>query len=133
MAQSTEWLESINELLDILPQKTVTRGRGYFRNGHVLKLNCIQPERHYRAVVQGGEDYRVDLQFNEDWNLSCTCPMGTGLQTRRRGAAQTPGAGGKITGLPLVEKNLPVSQFSRPKQNPPPPPRSAAAEISPPG
>jgi hypothetical protein len=77
MAQQIDWFTSISQLIDILPQKTVQRGRAYFRDGRVLKLDCIKSETHYRAVVQGGEDYVVDLQFNESWEIYCTCPIGS--------------------------------------------------------
>src|SRR6185437_536762 len=29
-----------------------------------------------RAVVRGGEDYRVDLRFDGSWETDCSCPVG---------------------------------------------------------
>ena len=76
MAQAGDWFSNINQTLAFFPQETVRRGRAYFSKGHVLSLNCIEPARHYRAVVQGREDYQVDLQFDKNWEISCSCPMG---------------------------------------------------------
>lgn len=55
------------------------RGRSYFRNGHVISFEEIQPGE-YEAVVEGTEDYLVNLTVIddslEDW--SCTCPYDYG-------------------------------------------------------
>lgn len=76
MPSQSDWIRTIKQVLDLLPRKTVRRGRGYFRDGHVLELNCIDPECHYRAIVRGGEDYQVDLDFQEEPEINCSCPVG---------------------------------------------------------
>jgi hypothetical protein len=55
------------------------RGRAYFRNGHVISFEEIQPGE-YEAVVEGTEDYLVNLTVINDSleDCSCTCPYDYG-------------------------------------------------------
>ncbi len=55
------------------------RGRSYFRNGHVISFEEIQPGE-YEAVVEGTEDYLVNLTVIDGSleDCSCTCPYDYG-------------------------------------------------------
>src|ERR1043165_7914033 len=89
-------LQGIERFLDSTPPKTITRGRGYFARGAVLELECVEPDYLYMAVVRGGEDYDVGLEFAEgDWATHCSCPVGVDckhvaaamLELRKRASA----------------------------------------------
>lgn len=69
-------LQGIERFLAMVSAKTRQRGRGYFHCGAVLKFDCVEPDRLYKAVVRGGEDYKVSLQFEDQvWSADCSCPM----------------------------------------------------------
>ncbi len=69
-------IEVIDGYLNSLFLKTRKRGRDYFRNGNVRKLEQLEPDI-YRAVVRGGEDYELTLEFaGDDLFAECSCPMG---------------------------------------------------------
>lgn len=77
MKLAKELLAGIQPSLESIPAKTVRRGHGYFANGNVIELVCIEPNHLYEAVVRGGEDYQVRLEFAEsEWVAGCTCPIG---------------------------------------------------------
>ena len=70
---------SISQFLQTAGPAILDRGRDYFRNGHVISFEEIQPGE-YEAVVEGTEDYIVNLTVI-DGNLedcSCTCPYDYG-------------------------------------------------------
>ena len=68
-------LEGVEPFLDMLPAKTVQKGREYFLWGHVTELECVEPGHLYRAVVKGGQDYEVALEFGEEgWLGECCLP-----------------------------------------------------------
>jgi len=69
-------LQGIERFLALVPAKTRKRGRGYFARGDVLELECVEPDHLYAAIVRGGEDYEVGLEFAErTWASQCSCPM----------------------------------------------------------
>jgi hypothetical protein len=69
-------LQGIGEYLKSMSAQTLKRGRKYFLHGHVLALECVEPDHLYSAQVRGGEDYDVGLEYNgEFWMAECTCPM----------------------------------------------------------
>ncbi len=71
-----ELAQAIECFLDLVPPKTLKRGRGYFARGDVRKVECIEPEHLYLAIVRGGEDYEVGLEFAEgEWVAECSCPV----------------------------------------------------------
>lgn len=48
----------------------------YHTAGAVLELECVDESGAYAAVVRGGNDYEVSLQFADHvWESSCSCPM----------------------------------------------------------
>lgn len=116
MATQTDWLNQINLVFDRLSRQTVKRGRSYFNGGRVLKLNCIKPEQHYQAVVQGGENYQVDLMFDEDWEINCSCPIGIDCKHGVAALLKLQGQAGGKAASPVVEGRAP-SQFPLSKQN----------------
>ena len=64
-----------------IPQKILTRGRRYYRNGMVIALE-EEGEGEWSALVTGSEHlpYRVQIEL-EDYdvrNWSCNCPFSTG-------------------------------------------------------
>ena len=76
MIVGKDLLPGIQRYLDAIPAGPLTRGRSYFSRGAVLELQCLEPDRLYTAVVQGGEDYQVGLEFFDgDWAAECSCPM----------------------------------------------------------
>ena len=94
MKLRNDLLEAIERFLGFVSPKTLKRGCGYFTSGSVLDLSCVEPDHLYAAVVRGGEDYEVGLEFNDgDWAAECSCPMGMDckhivaamLELRKRG------------------------------------------------
>src|ERR1043166_5112573 len=70
-------LAGLQRSLDSAAPKTLKRGRGYFARGNVLELKCAEPDHVYSAVVRGGADYEVGLEFADSkWAGTCTCPVG---------------------------------------------------------
>lgn len=71
--------KALNDLigsLDSFPRASLKRGRAYFAAGAVLELECIEADREYVTVVQGGETYEVFLVYKyNSWNSACSCPM----------------------------------------------------------
>ena len=59
----------------LFESRILTRGRSYWKGGHVTKLTCT-PDR-IRAVVLGSEAYDVDIELDngEVFDASCTCPF----------------------------------------------------------
>ena len=69
-------LQGIGRFLALVPVGTRQRGRDYFTGGNVLELKCVEPDHLYAAVVRGGEDYEVGLEFADQvWVSKCSCPM----------------------------------------------------------
>jgi len=69
-------LLGIGDFLEMVPATTRRRGRKYFLGGHVLGLECVEPDHLYTARVRGGEDYEVKMEYtNEIWVVKCSCPV----------------------------------------------------------
>ncbi len=69
-------LQGIDRFLAMVPTQTRERGRSYLANGSVLKLECVAADHLYSAVVRGGTDYLVGLEFSDRvWVSKCSCPM----------------------------------------------------------
>jgi len=76
MTLRKELLQGIDRFLALVPAQTRKRGRTYHRQGRVLEFECVTPDQTYVAVVQGGEDYEVSLEFaDRTWSSDCSCPM----------------------------------------------------------
>jgi hypothetical protein len=76
MTLRKDLLEGIERFLALLPAQTRQRGRSYHASGNVLEFECVEPDHLYAAVVRGGEDYEVGLEFSEsEWASDCSCPM----------------------------------------------------------
>lgn len=59
----------------LFESRILARGRSYYHNGYVTKLNCTQDRIH--AVVLGSEAYEVNIELDngEVFDASCTCPF----------------------------------------------------------
>jgi len=69
-------LQGIERFLALVSVQTRQRGRDYFAAGQVLELKCVEPDYLYAAVVRGGADYEVGLEFADRvWVSKCSCPM----------------------------------------------------------
>ncbi|MCX6329651.1 MAG: SWIM zinc finger family protein [Bacteroidia bacterium] len=70
---------SISQFLQTAGPAILDRGRDYFKNGHVISFEEIQPGE-YEAVVEGTEDYLVNLTVINGSleDCSCTCPYDFG-------------------------------------------------------
>ena len=69
-------MQGIERFLALVPAQTRQRGRNYFTAGNVLELKCVEPDYLYTAVVRGGADYEVGLEFADRvWVSKCSCPM----------------------------------------------------------
>ncbi len=67
-------LEAIDRFLDAIPPKTLKRGHGYFARGDVVELKCEVPDCLYTAIVIGGTDYEVGLEYIKgEWDGDCGC------------------------------------------------------------
>jgi hypothetical protein len=69
----------LSQFLQLTDKTILDRGRDYFRNGHVISFEEIQPGE-YEAVVEGTEDYLVNLTVIDGSleDCSCTCPYDYG-------------------------------------------------------
>jgi hypothetical protein len=68
--------QGIQRFLAMVPAQIRQRGRTYHAQGSVLELKCVEPDHLYSAVVHGGEDYSVGLEFSDRvWASECSCPM----------------------------------------------------------
>lgn len=70
---------SISQFLNLAGPVILERGRDYFRNGHVVSFEEIEPGE-YEAVVEGTDNYIVNFKVI-DGNIedhSCTCPYDYG-------------------------------------------------------
>src|SRR5581483_572930 len=77
MTLHPDLIQGIQEFLALAPSNALRRGRQYFANGAVLELNCVEPDHLFAAVVRGGEDYDVGLDFAHGaWAAECSCPVG---------------------------------------------------------
>jgi len=119
-----ELLQGIERFLEIVPSKTRKRGRGYFHNGAVLELNCVEPDRLYRAVVRGGEDYQVSLEYEDRvWTGDCSCPMAYSckhtvaamLELQKRATENGEIASTNMVSLP---SHRPASRIPQPPRSP---------------
>ena len=69
-------LQGIERFLQLVPAQTRQRGLAYQMEGRVVVLESIAPDVSYLAVVRGGENYSIALDFIDNvWQSSCTCPM----------------------------------------------------------
>jgi len=69
-------LQGIGRFLALVPAQTRKRGHDYFTAGNVLELKCVEPDYLYTAIVRGGADYEVGLEFTDRvWVSKCSCPM----------------------------------------------------------
>lgn len=70
-------VDGIERYLGSAAPKTIKRGRGYFARGNVMEVKCVESDHLYSAVVRGGEDYQVGLEFADGgWAVECSCPVG---------------------------------------------------------
>ncbi len=69
----------LSQFLQIAAPAILDRGRDYYRNGHVISFEEIVPGE-YEAVVEGSEDYIVNLTVIDGSleKYSCTCPYDYG-------------------------------------------------------
>ena len=71
-----DMVQGIERFLEESPPGAIQRGRSYFASGNVLELECVRENHLYAAVVRGGEDYNVGLEFAEgEWASECSCPV----------------------------------------------------------
>lgn len=76
MKLQADLVDGIKEYLNLLPIKTLQGGYGYRARGAVQSLECLD-ENLYSAVVRGGQDYEIELEFDDGkWLADCTCPIG---------------------------------------------------------
>ena len=57
---------------DLFREHILARGEVYYYDGAVQELH--KTERGYQAVVEGTEDYEVDIEIEEGCFLSSTFP-----------------------------------------------------------
>src|SRR5664279_6029317 len=76
MSERDKLMRAAERFLRLVPVQTRERGRYYHATGHVLKLTCVKPDQTYTAVVRGGADYAVKLDYlDRTWASDCSCPM----------------------------------------------------------
>jgi len=111
----------LSQFLQLTDKAIYDRGRSYFMDGHVISFEEVQPGK-YEAVVEGTEDYLVNLTVING-NLedcSCTCPYDYGsvckhivaavmyLQKEEPGLQESPKS--KKTGKKPAAKKKTVSE-----------------------
>lgn len=59
---------------DLFRTHILERGLNYYEQGTVLSLE--KTENGYAAIVEGTDDYQVEIEISDDrvYNMSCTCP-----------------------------------------------------------
>jgi len=69
----------LSQFLQLADPAILDRGRDYFRNGHVISFEEIEPGE-YEAVVEGNDDYIVNITVVNGSleEYSCTCPYDYG-------------------------------------------------------
>ncbi len=76
MSERAKLMRAAERFLRLVPAQTRERGRAYQATGHVIELTCVKPDQNYTAVVRGGQDYAVSLNYaDRNWATDCTCPM----------------------------------------------------------
>ena len=76
MKLPTKMLLGIERFLKLVPAETRQRGRAYHAEKRVILLERAGAEESYLAIVQGGHDYKVVLDFADNvWTSVCSCPM----------------------------------------------------------
>lgn len=122
MKLRNDLLQGIGRFLALVPAQTRQRGRDYFAAGNVLELKCVEPDYLYTAVVHGGADYNVGLEFADRvWQSECSCPMqydckhtvAAMLELQRRATADDAPSAARTP-----------AQSSDPERPPPPVPQS---------
>ena len=69
-------MRAAERFLKLVPAQTRERGCAYHADGQVIKVTCVKPDQAYRAIVRGGEDYAVTLNYaDRNWECDCSCPM----------------------------------------------------------
>ena len=69
-------MRAAERFLRLVPVQTRERGRFYHATGHVVNFACVNPDQAYTAVVHGGRDYAVTLNYaDQNWASACSCPM----------------------------------------------------------
>ena len=63
----------------IIDERILKRGFSYYKKGNVLQLDEVSPNT-YEAVVEGTDDYTVQLSINNDMvtEYVCNCPYDQG-------------------------------------------------------
>ncbi|HSI15482.1 MAG TPA: SWIM zinc finger family protein, partial [Chthoniobacter sp.] len=70
-------IDALQEYLDSLDKGARERGRQYFEQGRVTKVEQYQRGTGFRAEVFGTVPYHIKLRFaGGDWDGTCSCPMG---------------------------------------------------------
>ncbi len=105
--------------------KTRKRGHGYHARGDVLNLTCAEPDRRFTALVRGGENHAVTLEFaGAEWTSLCPChapdhcrhAVAAMLDLRRHATAAVKAS---ATAAPAKTVTAPVKKPARAAQQPP--------------
>ena len=76
MSERDKVMRAAERFMKLVPVQTRERGRSYYATGHVVKFTCVKPDQAYTAVVRGGQDYTVTLNYaDQNWASACSCPM----------------------------------------------------------
>ena len=76
MSERDKVMRAADRFLRLVPAQTRARGRSYHANGQVVEVTCVKPDEAYIAIVRGGEDYAVTLNYaDRNWAADCSCPM----------------------------------------------------------
>jgi hypothetical protein len=70
--------QAVADYLGVFDSRTARRGRHYYADKAVLEIGVEEPGAVYKALVRGGDDYEVTLEYSNGdggWEAFCTCPM----------------------------------------------------------
>ena len=118
-------VKGIQRFLSLVDAPTRARGREYFINGHVQSVTCEDPDHLYSAAVQGGDAYKVRLEFADgDWGSHCTCPVGIDckhgvaalMELRHRAMMEDGPSSGAV--FPKAKSARPVKSVPQPPVSP---------------
>lgn len=64
------------EWKNLFSQEILKRGKAYYRNGRVLRMNSTRTDDNYDFLVFGSNRYKVSISIYEDSiaNMQCHCP-----------------------------------------------------------
>ncbi|MDQ0062224.1 SWIM zinc finger family protein [Paenibacillus harenae] len=135
-----QWNMLIQDVADNFDEATVKRGYAYYRQGRVLHLSMSAPQ-HIEGVVEGNENYEVEMNLDFFTLNHCTCPVRNNCKhqfavlleyarLQNRSVETLVNAQQYVTGRPAPRTATSMTVDRRPKPSAAKPVVASAAELS---